>query len=175
MATNNLITPRGIQRVQWELEWLSTVERPRVVQEVAYAASLGDRSENAEYLYGKRRLRQIDSRVDFLIRSLDRVQVIDPGQITGDRVRFGATVTLADEEGDEKTFHLYGEHEVDVDAGILSHKSPLAQALLGRRSGEEVRFQAPGGVRDIVLVDVRFLPQAPDPIPAWKQERGDGA
>jgi transcription elongation factor GreB len=174
MSTNNLITPRGIQRVQWELEWLSTVERPRVVNEVAYAASLGDRSENAEYLYGKRRLRQIDSRVDFLVRSLDRVQVVDPAAQSGDRVRFGATVTLADEEGDEKTFHLYGEHEVDVEAGILSHKSPLAMALMGRRPGDEVRFQAPGGVRDISLVEVRFLPQAPDPVPAWKQERAEG-
>jgi transcription elongation factor GreB len=175
MATANLITPRGIQRVQWELEWLTTVERPRVVQEVAYAASLGDRSENAEYLYGKRRLRQIDSRVDFLVRSLDRVQVIDPGALSGDLVRFGATVTLADEDGEEKTFHLYGEHEVDVEAGILSHKSPLAAALMGRRAGDDVRFQAPAGVREIVLVDVRFLPQEPDPVPSWKLERGEGA
>lgn len=171
MAAPNLITPRGLQRIQWEIEWLRGVERPRIVAEVAYAASLGDRSENAEYTYGKRRLRQIDGRVDHLVRCLDRVQVVDPGAQPAGCVRFGATVEIADEEGESKTFLLYGEHEVDIDAGILSHRAPLAVALMGKREGEVVRFQAPGGAREVELVSVRFEAQIPDPVPAWKVER----
>jgi transcription elongation factor GreB len=171
MSSPNLITPRGLQRIQWEIEWLRGVERPRVVAEVAYAASLGDRSENAEYTYGKRRLRQIDGRVDHLVRCLDRVQVVDPAAQMPGRVRFGATVVIADEDGAEKTFFLYGEHEVDVDAGILSHRAPLASALMGKQEGEVVRFQAPGGLREVELVSVRFEPQVADPVPAWKIDR----
>lgn len=174
MASDNFITPVGLQRIQWELEWLRTVERPRVVAEVAYAASLGDRSENAEYQYGKRRLRQIDGRVDWLVRSLDRVQVVDPASVRGEKVRFGATVVVSDEEGNERTWRLYGEHEVDVEHGVLSHKSPLARALMGRAEGETVKFEAPGGAREVEVVSVRFEAQVPDPVPAWKIER-DGA
>jgi transcription elongation factor GreB len=174
MSANNFMTPVGVQRIQWELEWLRSVERPRVVAEVAYAASLGDRSENAEYQYGKRRLRQIDGRVDFLVRCLDRVQVIDPASVRGPKIRFGATVTIADEEGVEKTWRLYGEHEVDVDKGVLSHKSPLALALMGREAGDSVRFQAPGGPREVEVVRVSYEAQAPDPIPDWKTEKDAG-
>jgi transcription elongation factor GreB len=171
VSTDNYITPVGLQRIQWELEFLRTVDRPRVVAEVSYAASLGDRSENAEYQYGKRRLRQIDSRVDFLIRSLNRVQVVDPAAVMADRVRFGATVVIADEDGEERTWRLYGEHEVDVDAGILSHKSPLARALMGRQLGETVRFEAPGGAREVEIVGLRYDAQIPDPTPDWMIER----
>lgn len=174
MASDNYITPVGIQRIQWELEWLRSVERPRVVNEVAYAASLGDRSENAEYLYGKRRLRQIDGRVDYLVRCLDRIQVVDPASLKGPIIRFGATVVIADEDGDERSWRIYGEHEVDVDNGILSHKSPLARALMGRKPGDTVRFEAPGGMREIDVVDVRYDAQTPDPLPEWKVARDGG-
>ncbi|HMV68842.1 MAG TPA: GreA/GreB family elongation factor [Myxococcota bacterium] len=174
MASDNYITPVGLQRVMWELEWLRSVERPRIVAEVAWAASLGDRSENAEYQYGKRRLRQIDGRVDFLVRSLDRVQVVDPAMVKGPQIRFGATVVIADEEGDERAWRIYGEHEVDVDKGVLSHRSPLARALMGRKAGDAVRFEAPGGAREIEVVDVRYEAQVPDPVPDWKRERDGG-
>lgn len=171
MSSDNYITPVGLQRITWELEWFRSVERPKIVAEVAYAASLGDRSENAEYQYGKRRLRQIDSRVEFLIRSLNRIQVVDPAQVKGPKVRFGATVVIADEDGAEQTWRIYGEHEVDVDKGVLSHKSPLALALMGKEAGDAVRFRAPGGVREIEILSVRYEAQEPDPVPEWKLEK----
>ena len=169
-----LITPEGLEKLKAELDHLWRVERPDTTQKVNWAASLGDRSENAEYQYGKRRLRQIDGRVDFLVRCLDRVQVIDPASVRGPKIRFGATVTIADEEGVEKTWRLYGEHEVDVDKGVLSHKSPLALALMGREAGDSVRFQAPGGPREVEVVRVSYEAQAPDPIPDWKTEKDAG-
>ena len=167
MSVDNRITPHGLKRIQDELDWLRHVERPRVVAEVSYAASLGDRSENAEYIYGKKRLREIDSRLDYLVRALDRIVVIDPAKVVGERVQFGATVVLSDEDGTEKTWRIYGEQEVDVDRGIISFKSPLARALTGKEAGESVRFQAPGGVRELELVDVRFEEQGPLPPSKW--------
>ena len=155
----NYITPRGLERIQKELEWLQKEERPRIVKEVQYAASLGDRSENAEYIYGKKRLREIDGRMRFLISRLDRVKVINPVHQSGERVKFGATVVLADEDGTEKTWRIYGEDEVDVDAGILSWQSPIARAVMGKEEGEEVTFRAPGGERTIEIVEVRFEAQ----------------
>lgn len=179
MASHNYITPVGLQRMQWELEFLRTVDRPRVVAEVSWAASLGDRSENAEYQYGKRRLRQIDSRMDFLVRCFDRIQIINPADVKGPKIRFGATVTIntwPEDGGDveEKTWRIYGEHEVDVDKGILSHKSPLALALMGREVGDEVKFQAPGGMREVEIIAVRYEAQEPDPIPEWKLAKDAG-
>ncbi len=166
----NLITPNGLQRLQWEIEFLRYVERPRVVAEVSYAASLGDRSENAEYIYGKKRLRQIDSRLGFLITCLDRIQIVDPGAIRADVVRFGATVDVEDEQGRQRTWRLYGEHEVDVDGGVLSHRAPLARALMGRRAGDAVVFDSPGGRRELEILDVRYEAQPELPVPEWKRE-----
>lgn len=159
----NYMTPNGYERIRRELNWLETEERPKVVKEVAYAASLGDRSENAEYIYGKKRLRSIDSRRRFLLKRLEKAQLVDPAQLSGDVVRFGATVVLADEEGEEKEWRLYGEDEVDVDAGILSWRSPIAQAILGKSEGDGVRFRAPKGMREIEIVEVRYEPCAPLP------------
>ena len=167
MSDPNLITPVGLERIQRELEWLQKSERPMVTREVAYAASLGDRSENAEYHYGKKRLRSIDSRMRFLMKVLNQVRIIDPAVIKGTQVRFGATVVVADEEGREQTWRLYGESEVDIDAGVLSWRSPLARALLGKEEGDGVRFKAPQGMREIEICEVRYEPQLPLPED-WK-------
>ena len=159
----NYITPYGYEHIRRELSWLEHEERPRVVAEVSYAASLGDRSENAEYIYGKMRLRQIDSRRRFLVKRLEKARLVDPATLSGEVVRFGATVVVADEEGEERTWRIYGEDEVDVAKGILSWRSPLAQALMGKEAGDGVRFQAPSGMREVEIVDVRFEPCPPVP------------
>jgi len=150
------MTPRGFERMRRELEWLDHEERPRIVAEVSYAASLGDRSENAEYIYGKKRLREIDSRRTFLVKRLEKARVVDPTTVAADVVRFGATVTIADEKGAEHTWRIYGEDEVDVEAGILSWKSPLARAILGKGEGDSARFEAPGGMREVEILAVSY-------------------
>ncbi len=159
----NYLTLMGIERIRRELLWLEKEERPRIVAEVAYAASLGDRSDNAEYRYGKRRLRHIDSRRRFLIKRLEIARPVDLSLLGGSVVNFGATVVVADEEGDEKTWKLYGEDEVDVEAGVLSWRSPVGLALLGKQEGDEVVFQAPAGKRTLELIEVRYEPQEPLP------------
>ena len=162
MGEPNYLTPRGLARIRDELEQLQTAERPKVVAEVAYAASLGDRSENAEYIYGKKRLREIDSRMRYLMKRLDHVVVLDPASLTGKVVRFGATVVLEDEDGAVRTWRIYGEDEVDVDRGIISHKAPLSRALMGRREGDAVEFQAPAGRREYAILEVRYEAQTSD-------------
>ena len=171
MSRPNVITKVGLDRIRRELQWLQKVERPRMVEEVAYAASLGDRSENAEYKYGKRRLREIDRRMRFLIGRMDHVQVVDPALQAGPKVLFGATVVVIDEDEREATWRLYGEDEVDVEAGILSWKSPIGRALMGKEAGEEVVFRAPAGLRELEIVDVRYEPQEPlaEGLEAWKR------
>jgi transcription elongation factor GreB len=130
---------------------------------VAWAASLGDRSENAEYIYGKKRLRQIDGRRRFLIKRLEIARPVDLALMSGERVKFGATVVVAGEDGEETTWKLYGEDEVDVAAGVLSWRSPLGRALTGKEAGDEVTFQAPGGRRTLEILEVRFELQPPLP------------
>jgi transcription elongation factor GreB len=158
MSDPNYITPSGYERMRRELDWLERTERPRIVAEVAYAASLGDRSENAEYIYGKKRLREIDRRRSFLLKRMEKMRLVDPATLSGEVVRFGATVVLADEEGEEKTWRIYGEDEVDVASGILSWKSPIARAILGKREGDSARFEAPGGPREVEILEVRYEP-----------------
>ncbi|MCB9684909.1 MAG: transcription elongation factor GreB [Alphaproteobacteria bacterium] len=153
----NYMTPPGYERMRRELLWLDQVERPRVTAEVSYAASLGDRSENAEYIYGKKRLREIDSRRRYLVKRLEKARVVDPATMSGPTVRFGATVVLEDERG-ERTWRIYGEDEVNVDQGILSWKSPIAKAIMGRQEGDVARFEAPGGTREVEIVEVRYEP-----------------
>lgn len=168
LPPENLFTPNGAARIQQELEWLRSEERPRIVAEVSYAASLGDRSENAEYIYGKRRLREIDSRVGYLFTCLNKVRVIDPALGRGPRIGFGATVVVADEDGNARTWRIYGEHEVEVSKGIISHRSPLARALLGRSEGDTTRYDTPGGPREVEVVAVRYEPQEPLAPDAWR-------
>jgi transcription elongation factor GreB len=151
----NYITPAGRQRLVDELASLGE-ERARVVLEVQAAAAQGDRSENAEYLYGKRRLRQIDGRMRFLRKRLEIAVVVDPSIDRGDRVFFGATVTVEDEDGVESTYQLVGEDEVDARGGKLSWRAPLGRALLGKREGDEVRVQTPRGPRAVTIVRVVY-------------------
>ncbi len=148
----NYITPAGYKRLTQEYDQLLKVERPRVTAEVSYAASLGDRSENAEYIYGKRRLREIDSRLRFLKKRIESAEVVDPAQVPTDRVRFGTTVVVEDEDGHRQPYQVVGADEVDVKAGRISYSSPLGRALLGKEQGDEVEVRAPGGTRTLFIV-----------------------
>jgi transcription elongation factor GreB len=141
--TPNYITPAGHARLVAELEHLMRVERPKVVQEVQDAAAQGDRSENAEYIYGKRRLREIDRRMRFLATRLKDVQVVDPAAQSGDRVFFGARVKVEDEDGRELSYQIVGEDEIDADHGKISWRSPLGRALLRKREGDTVTIRRP--------------------------------
>jgi transcription elongation factor GreB len=150
------ITPNGAKRLRAELDELWTVERPRVTQEVADAAAQGDRSENAEYIYGKRRLREIDRRVRFLSKRLDELVVVNEAPTDATRVFFGAYVTLEDEGGDEVTYRIVGPDEFDVDRGWISIDSPVARALLGKRDGDDVLVRRPKGDATYTIVGVRY-------------------
>ena len=158
-GSKNYITPAGLARLKNEALHLLDRERPDLVKVVAWAASNGDRSENADYLYGKRRLREIDRRIRFLTRRLDAAEVIDPtARQETDRVFFGATVTLADERGKESTYTIVGIDETDVSRGRISWISPLARALLKRQEGDQFVFKAPGGDQLLEIVRVEYAP-----------------
>jgi transcription elongation factor GreB len=150
------ITPEGAKRLRTELEQLWTVERPRVTQEVADAAAQGDRSENAEYIYGKRRLREIDRRVRFLSKRLDDLVVVNEAPSDPKRVFFGAWVTLEDEDGNEVTYRIVGPDESDVDKGFISMDAPVAKALLGKRDGDDVTVRRPKGDISYTIVGIRY-------------------
>jgi transcription elongation factor GreB len=152
------ITPEGFRRLADEHERIWTVERPRVVAEVEAAAALGDRSENAEYIYGKRKLRELDRRLRFLSERMDRLTVVDPRPHPAGRAFFGAWVTVESEDGEERTYRLVGPDEFDVARGLLSVEAPLGRALLGRRQGDVVAFQRPAGLADVTVVEIRWTP-----------------
>lgn len=140
-----------------ELEHLVKRERPHVVEVVAWAASNGDRSENGDYIYGKRRLREIDRRIRFLTKRIECAEIVDPlRQGDNDQIYFGARVTIADADGTENTYTIVGVDETDVSRGHISWISPLARALIKSREGELIRFQSPVGVREIEIVEVRY-------------------
>jgi transcription elongation factor GreB len=161
MAEKNYITPEGYKRLVDELTELATVERPKVVREVSDAAAEGDRSENAAYIYGKRRLREIDRRMGFLQRRLEHVQVVKSEEQQKDRVRFGAWVTVEDEEGEERVWHIVGVDEVDAKGGHISWKSPVGRALLGKHVDDEVKVRWDAGERELVVVGISYEPPAP--------------
>jgi len=152
----NYITPGGAERLRAELARLLKEERPKVVETVAWAASLGDRSENADYLYGKRRLREIDRRIRHLTGRLDSAHVVDPAAQKSDRVLFGATVTVADEEGAERAYQIVGVDETDGAAGRVSWISPIAKALLGARVGDAVTARTPKGEVELEILRVEY-------------------
>ena len=152
----NYITPGGYRRLQEELAHLWKVERPPVVTTVAWAAANGDRSENGDYIYGKRRLREIDRRIRYLSKTLDRAVVVDNAGKAHDRVRFGATVTIADASGDERDVTIVGVDELDMDDARVSWRSPLARALLKARVGDTVTVRAPRGPEQIEIVAIRY-------------------
>ena len=145
MEKNNYITPVGHQKLLDELNQLLKVERPEVTKLVQWAASNGDRSENADYLYGKRRLREIDRRVRFLSQRLDAAVIVDPAQIKSQKIQFGATVEVADEDGNSKIFTIVGVDEVDTSRGHISWQSPIGRALIGKSLEEEVTIKVPAG------------------------------
>lgn len=156
-GARNYITPSGHARLKSELEHLVKRERPHVVEIVAWAASNGDRSENGDYIYGKRRLREIDRRIRFLTKRLDIAEIVDPlRQGDNDQVFFGATVTIADQDGAENVYSIVGIDEADASRGRISWISPLARALIKAREGESIRFQSPVGVREIDIVEVVY-------------------
>lgn len=149
-------TPEGFAKLKTEYEHLGGVERPRVVQGVTDAAAEGDRSENAEYIYGKRRLRQIDGRMRFLRKILEASMIVDPAIDRGDTIYFGATVTLESDAGERFTYQLVGEHETDSDRGRISYRSPIGAALLRKSVDDEVSVDTPGGRRTLTILEVVY-------------------
>jgi len=157
-GTKNYITPAGFKRLKDEALHLLDKERPELVKVVQWAASNGDRSENADYIYGKRRLREIDRRIRFLTRRLDKAEVVDPvSREQTDQVFFGATVTVADAAGSEKTYCIMGIDEADASRGRISWISPLARALIKAREGDTVVVRTPGGDEALDILAVRYV------------------
>jgi transcription elongation factor GreB len=156
------MTPGGFARLKAELDHLNGKERPELVTVVAWAAGNGDRSENGDYLYGKKRLREIDRRIRFLVRRLDTAEVVDPASPreddSADRVFFGATVTIRGSSGDEKTLAIVGIDETDSARGYISWISPMARALLRAREGDTVTLRTPAGVEELEVVDIAYRP-----------------
>ncbi len=151
------MTPGGHRRLCDELDFLVKTERPKIVEIVSWAASNGDRSENGDYLYGKKRLREIDRRIRFLMKRLENAHIIDPGlQQHRDQVFFGATVVVCDETGVESTYSIVGIDEADPFKGWISWVSPLAKALLKLREGDVARFASPLGERELEVVEVVY-------------------
>ena len=153
----NYITPAGYARLKSELQQLLDQERPALVKIISWAASNGDRSENADYIYGKRRLRQIDHRIRFLTRRLDIAAIIDPARPGVDQVFFGATVTYCDRQGIERTISIVGEDEVDTGRGRISWISPVARALTKAREGDVVRLRTPAGIEELEVGAIRYI------------------
>jgi transcription elongation factor GreB len=160
VRVKNYITPDGLRRLKDEHRFLLTRERPAVTQVVAWAASNGDRSENADYQYGKRRLRQIDRRIRFLTKRIDAAEVVDPESPrpgrAATRVFFGATVRYANAEGKERVVSVVGTDEVDLDRNHISWVSPLARALMKSGTGDRVVLHAPGGTEQLLILEVRY-------------------
>jgi transcription elongation factor GreB len=154
--TKNYITPEGLAKLRAEYHELMNVERPKIVEIVAWAASNGDRSENADYQYGKRRLREIDRRVHFLTKRIEDAEVVDPKVMKGEKVLFSATVTLLNEDDEEIVYQIVGEDELDPKAGKISWKSPVARALLGKKIGDEVKIVKPAGEVFVTIENVEF-------------------
>jgi transcription elongation factor GreB len=153
---SHYITRAGFQKLEAELAWLWKEERPRVTEAVSVAAALGDRSENADYIYGKKRLREIDRRIRFLTKRIDELSVVDAGpRKEADRVYFGAWVSVEDEEGVALRYRLVGPDEFDAGEGLISVDSPVGRALMGQRLGDEVVVRRPKGetVYEILAID----------------------
>ncbi len=160
-GAKNYITAAGYQRLRAELMTLLDEERPKMVETVSWAAKNGDRSENGDYLYGKKRLREIDRRIRFLTKRLDLAEVVDPSLHQGnDQVFFGATVRFASDRGEERTIRILGVDEAESARGEVSWVAPIARALLKSRVGDEVRLVTPRGVETIEILEVGYPPRA---------------
>ena len=157
-GVKNYITPGGHQKLQTELEQLWKVERPVLVNTITWAASNGDRSENGDYIYGKRRLREIDRRVRFLHKRLEQAEVVDPARLGAcEQVFFGATVTVGHEDGTEATYAIVGVDEADLTRGHISWVSPLARTLLKLHEGDVARLMTPAGIVELEVLRVCYL------------------
>jgi transcription elongation factor GreB len=155
--TPRFITPEGFRRLKAEYEELFGVERPKIVEVVSWAASLGDRSENADYLYGKKRLREIDRRLGYLARIMKAAKIVDPAtQPSRDQVRFGTTVELADEDDNRRTLTIVGDDETDASAGRIGWSAPLARALIGAKAGDERIVRLPTGEKSYEVLSIRY-------------------
>ena len=156
-GVKNYMTPVGHRRMQDELQRLVREERPKVVEVVAWAAGNGDRSENGDYIYGKKRLREIDSRIRFLTKRLEVAEIVDPRRQTNrDQVYFGATVTYADRRGAARTVTIVGIDEADLDGGQVSWISPIARALMKAQEGDVVELRTPSGIEPIEIIEIRY-------------------
>ena len=156
-GSKNYMTPGGYARLDAEFNQLWKIERPRLVETIAWAASNGDRSENGDYIYGKKRLREVDRRLRFLSKRLEHAEVVDPAtREDTDQVFFGATVTVADSAGNESIYAIVGIDEADAGRGRIAWISPMARALLKAREGDRVNVQTPEGRREVEIVEVRY-------------------
>ena len=156
-GVKNYITPQGAEKLKAELKDLLYTQRPALVQTVSWAASNGDRSENGDYIYGKRRLREIDRRIRFLTKRLEAAVIVDPAAHKTDQVLFGATVTVRNEDDDERTYQIVGIDEADPKAGRVSWISPLAKALLNAKRGDVVTLRSPKGEEDLEITKVQYV------------------
>ncbi len=155
-GVKNYMTPQGVERFRAELRKLMQEDRPKIVEVVHWAAGNGDRSENGDYIYGKKRLREIDRRIRFLSKRLEIVEIIDPKQQKGERVFFGATVTVKSEEDGEKIYRIVGVDETDAAQGKVSWISPIGKALLKAKAGDSVTLRSPKGEVDLDIVRVEY-------------------
>jgi transcription elongation factor GreB len=156
-VADRYITPEGLARVRAEYDVLFGIERPKIVETVSWAASLGDRSENADYIYGKRRLREIDRRLAYLAKIMKNAKVVDPAlQQVRDQVRFGATVELADEDDNRRTLTIVGDDEADASAARIGWSAPIARALIGARAGDERIVRLPSGEKSYEIIAIHY-------------------
>lgn len=151
----NYMTPDCHLRLSSEYERLRNIERPEITKVIQWAAGNGDRSENADYIYGKKRLREIDSRLRFLAKRLDSAQVINPEIIQSDTIKFGATVLVSENE-QEKLYYIVGQDEIELDKNKISWRSPIGANLLGKEEGDMIEVKTPGGIKELEILEIRY-------------------
>jgi transcription elongation factor GreB len=152
----NYITPKGLEKLREEFRQLKYEERPKIVEIVSWAAGNGDRSENGDYIYGKKRLREIDKRLQFLSKRIDIAELVDPATLQHDYVSIGATVTVEDDDGVVKIYRIVGADETDPDAGKISWVSPIAKGLFKARAGDYISYNSPSGEKGLEIIKVEY-------------------
>lgn len=152
----NYITPLGFKRLQDEFDFLKKIERPEVTKLVSWAASLGDRSENADYIYGKKRLREIDRRLRFLGKRIGDASVVDPEKQNFDKIQFGATVEVENEDGESRIYSIVGVDETDSKRGLISWQSPIGKGLLGKKVGDSIEVRTPSGLVEFEVIIIHY-------------------
>lgn len=157
MSKINYTTRVGFEKYREELNQLVKVERPEMTKTVAWAASLGDRSENADYKYGKKKLREIDKRIRFLTSRIEDAVVVDPENVVAEKIQFGATVKVLDEEGEEKSYSIVGVDETNPSKGLISWRSPIGKALLGKEEGDDITVRTPNGLLELEIIEVQYI------------------